>query len=89
MTQTLSSPQPLDQWNTEQQNAWDDRRQAQITPEKFPNGLICPRDGGRLYDTGQEFLPTLSSPAKLRVKCMNQDCTFRGERLARIIRVAY
>lgn len=78
---------PLDQWNCEQQTAWEARKRQFSHPGEFPNGLICPLDGGRLYDTGQKFLPTLSSPAKLRVKCMNPDCKFRGERLERVNRI--
>lgn len=79
---------PFDQWNCEQQTAWDDKLRRGLHPEQFPNGLICPKDGGRLYDTGQKFLPTLKSPAKLRVKCMNPDCDFRGERLERVNRIS-
>jgi hypothetical protein len=78
----------LDQWNCTQQSAWDAKQRQGIHPEEFPNGLICPKDGGRLYDTGQKFLPTMSSPAKLRVKCMNTDCNFRGERLERVNRIS-
>lgn len=77
----------LDQWNCEQQQQWEDERRHFTNPEEFPNGLICPKDGGKLYDTGQKFLPTMKSPAKLRVKCMNPGCDFRGERLERINRI--
>ena len=77
----------LDQWNCEQQSAWDDRNRQFAHPEQFPNGLVCPQDGGKLYDTLQKFLPTMGSPAKLRVKCQNSDCDFRGERLERVNRI--
>lgn len=78
---------PLDQWNVEQQTAWDEKIERGIHPDRFSNGLVCPRDGGKLYDTGQKFLPTGKSPAKLRVKCMNPECDFRGERLERVNRI--
>lgn len=78
---------PLDQWNCEQQAAWDRKLRESSHPEEFANGLICPKDGGKLYDTGQKFLPTFTSPARLRVKCMNPDCNFRGERLERVNRI--
>jgi hypothetical protein len=78
---------PLDQWNTDQQRAWDDKLRRAQHPEEFPNGFICPKDGGRLYDTGQMFLPSGGSPAKLRVKCMRPDCNYRGERFERVNRV--
>lgn len=73
----------FDQWNCEQQANWDARIEQFKHPEQFPNGLICPKDGGTLYDTGQEFP---GPPPKLRVKCMNPDCKFRGERLKRVQR---
>lgn len=76
---------PLDRWNAEQQQAWEDKQRAFHHPEEFANGLICPKDGGRLYDTGQKFLQTVKSPAKLRVKC--QTCDFRGERIERVNRI--
>jgi hypothetical protein len=82
-----SSSSNLEAWNVDQQEAWDEKIQRGNHPEQFPNGLICPKDGGRLYDTGQKFLPTSGSPAKLRVKCQNKDCNFRGERLERVNRV--
>lgn len=78
---------PLDQWNCEQETAWSDKLRQVTNPEEFANGLICPKDGGNLYDTGQKFLQTMKSPAKLRVKCMNHDCDFRGERFERVNRI--
>lgn len=83
----IQSPLPFDQWNCEQQAAWDDRKRKAAHPEEFPNGLICPRDGGKLYDTGQTFLPDWGSPGKMRVKCMT--CDFKGERLERVKRITY
>lgn len=80
-------PTPLDQWNCEQQNAWDDRQRKQLHPKEFPNGLICPKDAGNLYDTGQVFLPDWGHPGRLRVKCTNHDCDFRGERFERVKRI--
>lgn len=87
MSQDLGQPKPtvpFDQWNCEQQSAWNARIEKFKHPERFPNGLICPKDGGSLYDTGQEFP---GPPPKLRVKCQNPDCGFRGERLKRVIRI--
>lgn len=83
MSQTPSL-QSLDQWNCEQGALWADKLGRAKNPEGYPNGLICPKDGGRLYDTGQQFT---GPPAMLRVKCMNKDCNFRGERYARVNRV--
>lgn len=79
---------PLDQWNCEQQSKWDDRLRQINHPEEFENGLICPQDGGKLYDTGQMFMPDRGHPPKLRVKCRNPDCNFRGERFERVNRVS-
>lgn len=87
-TVKLAGCVPLDQWNCQQQTAWENKRRAFSHPEEFANGLICPKDGGNLYDTGQKFLQTATSPAKLRVKCMNHGCDFRGERLERINRIS-
>lgn len=77
----------LDQWNCAQQSAWDDRQRKQLHPKEFPNGLICPKDAGNLYDTGQVFLPDWGNPGRLRVKCTNHDCDFRGERFERVKRI--
>lgn len=74
----------LDQWNCDQQTNWDAILRRGQHPEEFPNGLICPLDGGKLYDTGQMFM---GPPNRLRVKCMNPDCKFRGERLERVSRI--
>jgi hypothetical protein len=79
----ITKMQSFDQWNCEQQDAWDAKLRKVQHPEEFPNGLICPVDGGRLYDTGQMFI---GPPNRLRVKCMNADCKFRGERLERVNR---
>ena len=87
MTNQIRNPSTFDAWNCEQQSAWDAKMRRATHPQEFPNGLICPKDGAALYDTGQKFLPTRGSPAKLRVKCMNPECNFRGERLERVSRV--
>ena len=79
----LSSPRSLDQWNCEQQAIWDERVDKIQHPERYPNGLICPLDGGKLYDTMQKYL---GPPPLWRVKCMNPDCTFVGKRIERINR---
>jgi hypothetical protein len=68
----------LDQHNFERQRAWDEKLRRTQHPEEFGNGFACPLDGGILYDTGQVMPGT---PSRVRVKCMNHDCTFKGERL--------
>ena len=79
----------LDQWNAEKLREWSEKIDKVRHPERHSNGIACPKcleDGLRtpvnnpwmLYDTGQMFT---GPPDRLRVKCMNPDCNFKGERL--------
>jgi len=65
----------LAEWNEQRRQYWSDMATRHLHPDFFPNGLLCPKDGGYLYDTMQ----TLSvSPNIYRVKCIT--CDYRGER---------
>lgn len=67
--------QSLREWNTAREAYWVACQRRIWHPEEFPNGLVCPRCDGGLYDTGHM---TNTSPPKLRVKC--QLCEFKGDR---------
>lgn len=67
----------LEIWNKCRKEYWDAVRERVQHPERFPNGLSCPKCGGRLYDT-QQVIST--NPTMLRVKCQTQHCNFRSER---------
>lgn len=67
---------PLEEWNQNRKQYWNDVLARVMHPSLFPNGLLCPLcKTGYLYDT----LQTLSiSPPVHRVKC--NSCDFKGER---------
>jgi RNase P subunit RPR2 len=65
----------LDRWNAYKKSLLDAQRDRLAHPEKYQNGLMCPKCDGTLYDTLQVMS---QSPTMLRVKCQN--CNFRGER---------
>ena len=66
----------LADWNAVKQEAWDAKLLKARHPELFPNGIECPQDGGRLYDT-HHVHP--GPPDRIKVKC--QTCSFIGWRL--------
>jgi hypothetical protein len=65
----------LDTWNDYRREYWEAVRDRLDNPQNYLNGLLCPRCGGRLYDTG---VITCVAPKKVRVKC--QDCKHKDER---------
>jgi len=74
-TQLVPFGSQLDWWNAHQKSLLDAQRDRLTNPEKYPNGLRCPKCDERLYDTLQVVS---QSPTMLRVKC--QKCNFMGTR---------
>jgi hypothetical protein len=65
----------FDSWNAYKKSLLDAQRDRLSNPEKYPNGLTCPKCDWKLYDTLQVVS---QSPTMLRVKCQN--CNFKGTR---------
>jgi len=65
----------LRHWNAYRAAYWEAVRDRVKNPEKYPNGLRCPKCDYNLYDTGRLLSV---SPNKLQVRCTI--CHFKGER---------
>jgi transposase len=66
---------PLEEYNRRQTRKYYDRTRKRYDP----NGLACPDCGNELVDIDKN-VQLMSSPPKIKVKCLN--CDFVGFRIA-------
>lgn len=64
-------------WNKGQLTRWREQLERVRHPERYPNGIVCPKCGGTLYDTQRIYR---GPPDEMQVKCGVSACDFKGRR---------